>query len=708
MSDYNLPLSNTSITFDINGRSYTLENCKLVLTTNPTKPNIETCNPFTISIFDVTNYGDYAIVKFSVTGYLRYQSSDPEQYITFTGEIYDSKTGLLITTMNEKSDICPGLVTLTELEMVDYWLDVGCFIYSVKVPISNELLKTETIHYTEEPVAVIKLSDNSGWWGWGQKIDVRDIILGPQDYIPTGIAKLTINLYDKKSETWMPIRILQTEGNGKSGVLLTMEDNYVLGCSYGTQLDTMNGNVQKLGGITLMWCIHKAEFGKYKIEVELKVRNCEGNWNVYKLTTEFDVKPDKKKLHNNKTSMTGKLNITPTCICYLNKDNATKTVAFNYSVTDFGFYYSGDLPKIAIPGYENLLLDVARCFLRLRDKNGVPLQTVEITNNREGTVTFTFELPENTKADYEIELFGTLNGTEFRLDSQEITILRQKYCHSIKIDVKMYDKQENEIAGRIPHPTSADWTEEQYGEIKVKITITDEQGKFVDVPIDKITTNWQYPLTQIDVGQFEFTIPNTDTDALGLGQYGISVYIDKDWCEENGYLNSYNIEAEDVIINNNMIEKVMYIGAKVDHYENGITYLNNTYETLTGIFVNAQKEFKVVQQMQEATQQNQYTFCYTPFISSQTLNLPTYTDEEKKKLARAIVRALGRPRKKETFTILDKYLPKLNQVITLDVHGQLRTVPIYALKISIAHKLLSIMISNDEEKLLKDYLSMIK
>jgi len=562
--------------------------------------------------------------------------------------------------------------------------------------------------YHNDDIPIIILADGSGWWSWDQVVDAGlNTAIGTTDFTPSANAKLTVYKYDSEQNDYVVMKEITGETSGDSGVILEMKDFFVLGCSYGTGLDTIsNPGKILLKSVALMWCVQKAPFGKYKIVVELNIASEGGESHKFTLISIFTVRPKNNK-HKPHIQMKAKLTLTPTCVCYLNNEGSTKTISFNYTVTDFQIYTNGNIPIFVVPGY-NPLVENTRFYLRLKDKNDNTLTEIDITECNNGTVSYTFDLPEDSKWEGKWVLVGVLDGTEYELDSQEIIILRQKYCHSIKIDVKMYDKKGNEIQDKIPHPTSADWSEEQYGEIKVKIVITDEQARYVDVPIDKLKTNWQYTLTQTGTGQFEFTIPNTADSALGLGDYGIAVYVDKCWCDTNGYLNSYNIKAEDVIINNNMIEKVMYIGAEVDHYENGITYLNNTYETLTGIFVNAQKEFKVVQQMQEATQQNQYTFCYTPFISSQTLNLPTYTDEEKKKLARAIVRALGRPRKKETFTILDKELPKLNQVITLNINGQLRTVPIYALKISIAHKLLSIMISNDEEKLLKDYLSMIK
>jgi hypothetical protein len=77
-------------------------------------------------------------------------------------------------------------------------------------------------------------------------------------------------------------------------------------------------------------------------------------------------------------------------------------------------------------------------------------------------------------------------------------------------------------------------------------------------------------------------------------------------------------------------------------------------------------------------------------------------------LAKAIVRELGQPRKIETYTILSKEIPKINSNITLNHNGQLISVPVYTVEFSLANSNISIKIKNDENKLLKDYLSMIK
>jgi len=323
------------------------------------------------------------------------------------------------------------------------------------------------------------------------------------------------------------------------------------------------------------------------------------------------------------------------------------------------------------------------------------------------TLDYTFTLPENTKKDYEIKLYCNINGTEYEVGNENIIIERQEYCHNIEIEVKTYDLAGNEI-DKFPHPTSADWDENLHGEITVKIILKDEQGNYVDVPIENINTNWQYSITGSN-GQYEMKIPNSSVGAPPINDYIISLYINKDWTVENGYYNKYIIEAENILINSDKIEKVgLWNNEHIDHYSNGITYLDGVYEKVSGLFVNSMKQFSIVDSLNEVNERKQYSYCYRVYDAPMTLNLPNYTEDELADIAKAIVRELGQPRKIETYTILSKEIPKINSNITLNHNGALLSLPVYTVEFSLANSNISIKIKNDELKLMKDYLSMIK
>jgi len=541
----------------------------------------------------------------------------------------------------------------------------------------------EHITYNEQPDAITSKKDGN-WWGWALKLDYRNKKI---NFTDTNIpANASMEVYKDGN------LIKQLNTDASSGVGLNVDGGFVLDASF--TATSSHDDYTTIDMIDLGWAIYNAEPGNYKVIVKLNIDNNYLGYNTYECTWNFTVYPE-VAVYNTNTTINGELNITPNCICYLNTDDSLKTVTFDYMANAT---VNSNTPSFVENNTEYRL--------QLIDENDNILKD-EVLTIGPNTTTYTFNLSENTKKEYTWRFVALFNGTEYILDEKEIIVMRREYCHSLQIEVKMFDLGGNEI-NKIPHPTSADYDASLHSQIKVQITIKDEQGRFVDIPIDTIQTNWQYTLTQDNVGQFSFIISNSDTSALGLGNYGIAVYVNKDWCNTNGYLNSYIIEATDVYINSNKIEKVMFVGTGVDHYENGITYLGATYEMLSGIFINSQKEFEIVQQLETRQPTNQYQFCYTPFIVSQTLNIPTYTEDEMKELARAIMRELAYPRKKETFAILDKELPKLNQSITLNINGKLKTITIQSLSISIANKELNINISNEEQKLLKDYLSMLK
>jgi len=90
------------------------------------------------------------------------------------------------------------------------------------------------------------------------------------------------------------------------------------------------------------------------------------------------------------------------------------------------------------------------------------------------------------------------------------------------------------------------------------------------------------------------------------------------------------------------------------------------------------------------------------------LNLPNYTEDELADIAKAIVRELGQPRKIETYTILSKEIPKINTSITLNYNGTLLSIPVYTVEFSLSNSNISIRITNDELKLMKDYLQNLR
>jgi hypothetical protein len=204
-------------------------------------------------------------------------------------------------------------------------------------------------------------------------------------------------------------------------------------------------------------------------------------------------------------------------------------------------------------------------------------------------------------------------------------------------------------------------------------------------------------------------IPNSSTDALPLGDYGIAVMVDKAWADTNGYYNKYNIEATDVLLNADKLEKIgLWNFGGIVNYENGIIYLDAIYETISGLFVNPLCQFSIVDSLNDNKELKQYSYCYRVYESPMQLNLPNYEEDELQEIAKSIVRELGQPRKIETFTLLTKQIPKINSSITLNHNGQLISLPVYTVQFSLSKNNISIKIKNDENKLLKDYLSMIK
>lgn len=376
--------------------------------------------------------------------------------------------------------------------------------------------------------------------------------------------------------------------------------------------------------------------------------------------------------------------ITPACVCYRNSE-ASKTVTYTIS------YFTRD--------YNPKLYNIKYSLLRVYYDDVILYDGVA-----KEEITITFNLPENTVKHVVFELYG--DG--YVADRKTVIVERRQYCHAININAKTYDLEGNET-NKFPHPTSADYDENKHSEIIVKIKIKDEQGNYIDVPVDKIKTNWQYNVEKVDTGVYQMKILNTADNALNIQDYGISVYIDKQWCNENGYYNKYNIEAENIIINSDKIEKIgLWNFNGIDHYENGVTYLKQKYEKVSGIFVNPIVEFSIVEQLNKERDRWQYSYCYRIYDSPMELNLPTYTDEEKKELAKAIVREMGKPRKIETFTILSKEIPKINSSITVNYNGQLISMPVYSVRFSLENSNIQIQIRNDQLKLLKDYLSLIK
>jgi hypothetical protein len=189
----------------------------------------------------------------------------------------------------------------------------------------------------------------------------------------------------------------------------------------------------------------------------------------------------------------------------------------------------------------------------------------------------------------------------------------------------------------------------------------------------------------------------------------MAVYIDKDWCNSAGYYNKYNIEATDVIINSDKIEKIgLWNFDGIVNYENGITYLDDTYEKISGLFVNPQCQFSIVDSLNNNKELKQYSYCYRVYESPMQLNLPNYTEDELQDIAKAIVRELGQPRKIETYTVLSKEIPKINTSITLNYNGTLLSIPVYTVEFSLSNSNISIRITNDELKLMKDYLQNLR
>jgi hypothetical protein len=412
---------------------------------------------------------------------------------------------------------------------------------------------------------------------------------------------------------------------------------------------------------------------------------------------------------------TNKYTIKPNCVCYLNnyinEDNSeAKTQIF--TVESNGLFDDEVHITATTNGSEYGVRAFIRPYIRIQEdvKGGEVIYDDKLQSEFE----LTFNLLKDTKKDYKATIYIPENAyplfdlkKDIIVDEQNIIIERQEYCHNIEIEVKTYDKEGKEV-DKIPHPTSANWNTDKYGEITVKINIKDEQGNYINIPLEVIFTNWQNNITGGN-GQYEIKIPNNGTDALPIDEYGIAVYIDKDWCNSAGYYNKYNIEATDVIINSDKIEKIgLWNSGPIDHYENGITYLNGVYETVSGLFVNSMKQFSIVDSLNDNNERKQYSYCYRVYERSMQLNLPNYTEDELADIAKAIVRELGQPRKIETYTILSKEIPKINTSITLDHNGMLLSIPVYTVEFSLSNSNISIQIKNDELKLMKDYLQNLR
>ena len=393
---------------------------------------------------------------------------------------------------------------------------------------------------------------------------------------------------------------------------------------------------------------------------------------------------------------TNKYTIKPNCVCYLNNyinEDGSEDKTQIFTVESNGLFDD----EVHITATTNGSEYGVRAFIRpyIRIQEDVEGGEVIYNDKLQPAFELTFNLMKDTKKDYKATIYIPKDAyplfdlkEDYIVDEQNIIIERQEYCHNINIEVKIYDKEGNET-DKFPHPTSSDWSEDKYGEITVKITIKDEQGNYVDVPIENINTNWQYSITGSN-GQYEMKIPNSSTDALPINDYIISLYINKDWTVENGYYNKYIIEANDILINDDKIEKVgLWNNEHIDHYSNGITYLDGVYETVSGLFVNSMKQFSVVDSLNEVNERKQYSYCYRVYDAPMTLNLPNYTEDELADIAKAIVRELGQPRKIETYTILSKEIPKINSNITLNHNGALLSLPVYTVEFSLANSNIS-------------------
>lgn len=625
---------------------------------------------------------------------------------------YDRSTGIIVDfyTDETKTEIITSWGT-TVSQVGTGWCWYKCAenvnvivpesIYD-QLPTADNIPPEEQTYSTSPVISTI--NDGSGdAWIWAFKMDNRDKSVNATD-ASTINCSTTFELNGTTADGQTISKILNTSTTLDDGVLLAVDDVYTLDCSITTGTD--DEGRATIGMITFSGTVYRLPPGQYTLKIEIDIDNgWDGETNKYILTSNFTI--PEKPTYENSIRVSADFTAKPNCVCYLNSETE-KTVNFTFDIQNIKF----EPPNVEGVEYTNVyyqdLIDNAKWIVRLYEKDSDTVLAEKELQYTTDTLDYTFTLPTDTKKDYEMKLFCNINGTEYEVGTENIIVERQEYCHSMNIEVKTYDLAGNELT-TFPHPTSADYDESLHSEITVKIKIKDEQGNYIDVPVENIHTNWQYSITQIDIGQYEMKIPNDSTDALNIDNYGIAVYIDKAWTDLNGYYNKYNIEATDVYFNLDSLEKIGLWGfTGITSYENGITYLDAVYEYISGTFVNPQCNFSIVQQLNEDRELKQYSYCYRVYDSSMTLNVLNYTEDEMEELAKSIVRELGQPRKIETFTLLTKEIPKINNSITLNHNGQLLSMPVYSCHVSISKSNLQIKIKNDENKLLKDYLSLIK
>ena len=597
------------------------------------------------------------------------------------------------------------------------WAYLPVFVYNPVPP--------EAQTYTVEPIISSKTdrTDRTAW-AWIFQEDTRNKLINSTDLSQVSCsATMTIIEFGEITS------VLEASNTLDNGVLCIDEGSHHLNCKVDATIDEETGLVM-INKITFDAMFDYLDAGLYQTTLSIRVNNGGQLDNVYYLLVENNeiygggsdyISSDsgiggviseptfaipEKPTYNNVMKVSADFIAKPNCVCYLNSE-LEKPVSFTFDVQNIKF----EPPNIEGLSYTNtyfrILMNNAKWIVRLYEKDSDTILAERELEYTIDTLDYTFTLPENTKKDYEIKLYCNINGTEYEVGSENIIIERQQYCHSMNIEVKTYDLAGNEI-DKFPHPTSADWDEALHSEITVKINITDEQKNYIDVPVENLFTNWQYSITGSN-GQYEMKIPNSSVGAPPINDYIISLYINKDWTVENGYYNKYIIEANDILINDDKIEKVgLWNNEHIDHYSNGITYLDGVYEKVSGLFVNSMKQFSIVDSLNEVDERKQYSYCYRVYDAPMTLNLPNYTEDELADIAKAIVRELGQPRKIETYTILSKEIPKINSNITLNHNGALLSLPVYTVEFSLANSNISIKIKNDELKLMKDYLSMIK
>jgi hypothetical protein len=594
------------------------------------------------------------------------------------------------------------------------WAYLPVFVYNPVPP--------EAQTYTVEPI--ISSRPDRTAWAWIFQEDTRNKLINSTDLSQVSCsATMTIIEFGEITS------VLEASNTLDSGVLCVDEGFHHLNCKVDATIDEETGLVM-INKITFDAMFDNLDAGIYQTTLDIKVDNGDGLDNAYYLTVENNEiweggsnyvgsnsgiggvisEPTfaipEKPTYNNVMKVSADFIAKPNCVCYLNSE-LEKPVSFTFDVQNIKF----EPPNIEGLSYTNtyfrILMNNAKWIVRLYEKDSDTILAERELEYTIDTLDYTFTLPENTKKDYEIKLICNLNGTEYEIGNENIIIERQQYCHSLNIEVKTYDMAGNEI-DKFPHPTSADWDEALHSEITVKINITDEQKNYIDVPVENLFTNWQYSITGSN-GQYEMKIPNSSVGAPPINDYIISLYINKDWTVENGYYNKYIIEAENILINSDKIEKVgLWNNEHIDHYSNGITYLDGVYEKVSGLFVNSMKQFSIVDSLNEVNERKQYSYCYRVYDAPMTLNLPNYTEDELADIAKAIVRELGQPRKIETYTILSKEIPKINSNITLNHNGALLSLPVYTVEFSLSNSNISIQIKNDELKLMKDYLQNIK